>query len=219
MTESGSTIRFDRAEYANASEGGSAGRPCDVCRRPLGAQYWKWQTQIACAACRDRLAAALERSRSPTALVTALAQGTAAAMGCGLVYAFFVAATGTQFAIATIAIGYVVARVVRRATHGVGGRRAQVLAVILTYFGASMAYAGEALPSLRDAAANPAELLRGVLHMIALPVLVAPRDGLLAFIVGVGLWEAWTLSRGASPTLEGPFRVAAPPAPQVAPPS
>jgi hypothetical protein len=204
MTESSSNIRFDRAEYANEAQ--SPGPPCDFCRGPLGPQYWKWQTQVACAACRDRLAAALDQSRSARAFATAAAQGATAAFACGLGYALFVAVTRIQIAIATIGIGYVVARVLRRATQGVGGVRVQILAVLLTYVASSMAYAGDVLPDLRDALAQPAELLRGIGLMLSIPVLTATERPLTALIVGFGLWEAWKLSRGASATLEGPFR-------------
>jgi hypothetical protein len=131
-------LSFDRADYA---AGPGSGPPCGSCQGPLLGQYWKWQQQILCAGCRDRLADTLAASQSAASLGKAALLGGAVALGCGLAYAIFVAVTKTQLALITIGIAFVIAKVVRKASGGIAGRRFQVLAVVLTYLASAMGYA------------------------------------------------------------------------------
>jgi hypothetical protein len=62
------------------------------------------------------------------------------ALACGIGYAVFVAATKSQLALLTIGIGILVANAIRKASRGIGGRRFQVLAVVLTYLATTMGY-------------------------------------------------------------------------------
>jgi hypothetical protein len=137
MNDNGSELRFDRATYAKDA---SAGVPCASCKGPLGDPYWKWQQHTVCARCRDRLAGMLADSQSNKRLAKAILLGGATALGCGIAYAVFVAATKMQFALATIGIAFLIARVVRQASGGVGGVRFQVVAVAFTYLSATMGY-------------------------------------------------------------------------------
>jgi hypothetical protein len=147
MTEPGSDLRFDRATYASGS---GATAPCTVCKKPLGDRYWKWQQHIVCDACRNGLAATLESSQSASSFGKALLQGGLVALGCGVAYAIFVGVTKIQLAIATIGIAFVIAKVVRKASRGVSGRRFQVLAVALTYVASAMGYAPGIFKALGD---------------------------------------------------------------------
>jgi hypothetical protein len=183
----------------------------------------------------------LADSQSNKRLGMAILTGGATALGCGIAYAIFVAATGWQGAIATIGIAFVIARVVRKASGGLGGIRFQVLAVALTYLSATMGYIPEMWRELKEAAAEqdkqeaaktpsaptdtaaePASdgakskgSLGGVLIavasligiMLAAPLLNATEAPLGLLIVGIGLYEAWKLSRGPPVHLEGPFPV------------
>jgi hypothetical protein len=240
MTQSSEPdLRFDRAEYA---KDGEKAAPCSMCKGPLAGSYWKWQQHIVCAGCRARLEASLAESQSGARLAKAALQGGAAALACGIAYAIFVATTKMQFALATIGIAYVVARVLRKASGGVGGRRFQILAVALTYVAATMGYAPGIWAGLKEASAKRAKVEASpepageqadaqehpapqrsigavivavgflVGIMLAAPFLELTHAPLGLLIVAFGLWEAWRLSRAPPLRVEGPFQVGATPA-------
>jgi hypothetical protein len=151
VTDDGSGLRFDRATYGSTAE---TGVPCAKCKGSIGDAYWKWQRQIVCARCREELAKFLDDSQSQARLGKAILLGGATALGCGIAYAVFVATTRIQFALATIGIAFVIARVVRKASAGIGGRRFQAVAVALTYVAATMGYLPGIWAGLQEASAE-----------------------------------------------------------------
>jgi hypothetical protein len=153
MSESGE-LQFDRATYKGADPGPAGGVPCANCKGPLGDSYWKWQQHIVCSRCKDRLSGVLADSQSNKRLAKAILTGGATALGCGIAYAVFVGVTHIQFALATIGIAFLIARVVRQASGGVGGVRFQVVAVALTYLSATMGYIPGIWRGLQEAAAE-----------------------------------------------------------------
>lgn len=148
-----SALQFDRADYR-----GEAGMACANCKRPLVGEYWQWQKHTLCASCRKAFAAKFDASRSGAAFGKAALLGGATAIGCGIAYAIFVGVTKFQLALITIGIAYVIARVVRKASGGLGGRRFQVLAVALTYVASAMGYAAPVFNSLKDSSSPHAEV-------------------------------------------------------------
>jgi hypothetical protein len=139
-------LSFDKATYTHDA---SAGPPCSNCKGPLGEQYWQWQTRSVCAKCRGQLSELLERSQSKSAFWRAVWLGSATALGCGVAYAIFVAVANFQFALVTIGIAFLIAKVMRRCSAGVGGRKYQILAVVLTYVASAMGYAPGVMSGLR----------------------------------------------------------------------
>lgn len=214
MTESSSGLSFEKAAYVDA--GARAHAACGMCKRPLGSEYWKWLNQALCASCRDKAQRLLADSRSQVAFAKAAGLGGAAALGCGVAYALFVRTTHVSFALGTIGIAYAVGRVIRKASRGVGGLRYQVLAVVLTYLAAAMAYVPSIFLDLEDVFTQPAYLLHTLAMLPIAPIIAFTQSPLEALIVGFGLLQAWRITRAAAPAVEGPFRVAsavAPPAP------
>jgi len=151
MTEPSNVLRFDRAEFADRATGGT---PCASCKGPLGTEYWRWQRLVFCAKCRPKIGAQLASSQSNKALAKAALHGGGVALACGIGYAVFVGVTKFQLALLTIGIAYVVARVVRNASGGIGGTKFQVLAVALTYVASTMGYA----PGIVEAVKHSAEV-------------------------------------------------------------
>jgi hypothetical protein len=206
MNPTDSDLRFDRATYAKgAGTGAPTVTPCASCKGPLGDSYWRWQQVIVCGRCRDGIAARLADSQSNERLAKAILTGGATALACGIAYATLELALHVRMAIATIGIGYVVARVVRNASSGIGGTRYQVVAAALTYVAATMGYIPE-IWSGPSEAANPLKILA---RMLAAPLLNATESPIGLLIVGFGMWEAWKLTQGVPPLLEGPFRAGA----------
>jgi hypothetical protein len=154
MNETDQELRFDRATYSKEAGGGL---PCANCRGPLGDSYWKWQQLVVCSQCRDVLAGRLSDSQSSARFAKALLFGCATSLGCGIAYAIFAGATHMRFALATIGIAFLIARVVRHASGGIGGTRYQVAAVALTYFAATMGYIPEIWAGLKEASAEDAK--------------------------------------------------------------
>jgi hypothetical protein len=149
MSDTGSELRFDRATFTKDA---GSGVPCASCKGPLGDEYWKWQQHVFCTRCRDKLAGLISDSQSNARFGKAVLLGGATAIGCGIAYAIFVAATKMQFALVTIGIAFLIAKVLRKASGGPGGRRYQVLAVALTYVSATMGYAPGIWEGLKQAA-------------------------------------------------------------------
>jgi hypothetical protein len=147
MTETGSVLRFDRADYEKGVAGGPS---CGTCNGPLAPEYWRWRALVFCSACRPGIEAKIAESQSSRAFAKAALQGTGVAIACGIAYAVFVGVSHMQLALVTIGIAYVVARVVRKASGGLGGRRFQILAVALTYFASTMGYAPGIVKGLKE---------------------------------------------------------------------
>jgi hypothetical protein len=66
--------------------------------------------------------------------------GLAAAVAGAILYYAVIAITDLEIGLVAIAIGYMVGYGVRFGTGGRGGRRFQVMAILLTYFSVSLAY-------------------------------------------------------------------------------
>lgn len=124
------------------------------------------------------------------------------------------------WALVTVGIGYLVARVVRKASRGVGGVQYQVLAAVLTYLASAMAYPRTMVQDLEDVFSAPSYLLHTLLELPLAPIAALGHSPWNALIMGFGLWEAWRMTRGIAVTVEGPFRASAaspPPPPHASP--
>jgi hypothetical protein len=137
MGESGSVIDFDRAEYG-ANKPSAA--PCANCKKPIEDQYWNFRNSAVCGTCRSAIEGLVAKSTSTASLGNAALRGGGVALACGVAYAVFVAVSHIQLALVTIGIAFVIAKVVRKASGGIGGRRFQILAVALTYLASAMGY-------------------------------------------------------------------------------
>jgi hypothetical protein len=128
------TPQFDTAEYTNAP----GTTQCAVCQKPLAGVSYRINGHPVCATCTDQF-----RTRAPqgshAAFVRALAFGIPAAI-LGLIgYAAFEILTHLTIGYLALGVGYVVAKAMLFGSGGIGGRRYQIAAVILTYAAVSMA--------------------------------------------------------------------------------
>jgi hypothetical protein len=145
--EAAAKIDFERADL-----GEQAGEhlACGLCTRVITTEYWQSVGKVLCEPCSELVRATAAAARRGATLGKAFLLGGAAALGCGIGYAIFVGLTQIQFALVTIGIGWAIGRSIQRVTRGFGGRKHQVLAVVLTYFASSMGY----LPSVLKAFSN-----------------------------------------------------------------
>jgi hypothetical protein len=128
------TPQFNTAEYA-----GQPGTDrCQFCQQPIGARYYRVNNRMACPACTEKAAHAVPQD-SHAAFVRALLFGTGAAVAGLALYATVEIATGWIIGYVSLAVGWMVGKAMMAGSNGIGGRRYQIAAVLLTYAAVSMA--------------------------------------------------------------------------------
>ena len=117
-----------------------AGVSCLVCRGDISDKYYDINGQTVCGTCR---LVVLEQAATPrgwSAVLRAGVCGMGAAIAGAILYYAVIAITDLEIGLVAIAIGYMVGYAVRFGTGGRGGRRFQVMAMLLTYLSVSLAY-------------------------------------------------------------------------------
>ena len=138
----------------------SGGASCKVCRNPLAQTYFRAGNNMVCGRCADRIRREMPQDNH-AAFVRAILCGLVG-FAIGLViYAAFAIATGITIGYLALAVGFIVGKAVMIGSKGVGGRRYQIAAVLLTYAAVSMAsvpiaiHYMKAQPSQRPSAESP----------------------------------------------------------------
>jgi hypothetical protein len=138
------------------AESAAAATACAVCRTPLSFEYFDVNGQQICRTCSDQLAYQTATPREWSTLVRAGIAGVAAAILGAVLYFAVIAISGFEVGLVSIAIGYMVGYGVRLGTRGRGGRRFQVLALVLTYWAMGLAYSTLAIKAMFDEPAKDA---------------------------------------------------------------
>lgn len=129
-----STPQFTTAEYS----GSSGGDRCVSCNQPITARYYRVNTRMACEGCVQEL----ER-RQPADSHAGYVRGLLFGVGAAIVgmagYAGFTILTGLYIGYVSLAVGWFVGKAIMLGSKGIGGRRYQIVAVILTYAAVSLA--------------------------------------------------------------------------------
>jgi hypothetical protein len=196
------SLQFQKIEYADS-------RPkCALCQGPLESMYFHLAGQRICPACAEKARAAQARPAN-AAVVRGLLCGAGTAVLCSAGYASIVAITGYELALVAIAVGYLVGRAVRRGSAGLGGRRCQAGAVVLTYLAITLSY----LPLIiRGADASAGQVWAAIVPLLgialAFPFLQLSDgvSGLLGLaIIAFGLLQAWRQTARDPRLLMGPY--------------
>jgi len=146
-------LQFDRVETSGAPSGQGAESPaviCEMCGRSAGTEYYHVNGKPVCENCRQVLRSAAETPRTAGPLVRAGVLGLVAAIAGAAIYYAVIAITNFEIGLVAILIGYMVGYMVRRGAGGRGGRRFQILAVVLTYWAVGLAYTPLAFKGLTD---------------------------------------------------------------------
>jgi hypothetical protein len=231
-------LQFDTVVPQGAAV--SAALSCAYCKRPLPAEYYDVSGKSVCAGCRSQIETLLETPQGAGPFLRALAFGGVAGIAGAIVYYAVIAIANLEIGIVAILIGYMVGYAVRKGAGGRGGRRFQVLAILLTYLAVGLAYTPIVIkgaiesPTKTHASANatpeaptdPAPPARSALirilvlvagFVVALPVIVIigglPSSLLSAAIIFFGMRQAWRMTGTPRLAITGPYRVGAPPAP------
>jgi hypothetical protein len=130
------TPQFGTAEYASQSVAGNA---CEFCQQPLSGTYYRVNASRACPGCAERMRSEIDRDKH-AAYVRALTYGIGAAMVGLIGYALIaILLQGWVISYMSIGVGWLVGTAMMKGSNGVGGRRYQIAAILLTYAAVSMA--------------------------------------------------------------------------------
>jgi hypothetical protein len=126
--------QFGTAEYAV-----KPGPRCQFCQQSLSGTYYNVNGEMACPGCAERMRTEIDRDKH-AAFVRALTYGIGAAV-LGLIgYALIaILLQGWVISYMSIGVGWLVGTAMVKGSNGVGGRRYQIAAIVLTYAAVSMA--------------------------------------------------------------------------------
>ena len=125
--------QFTTAEFAR----NGAAMTCPACKRPISGQYFQVNRTPVCAECAAKFQNAIPKD-SHAAFVRAILFGVGGAVIGFALYVIFALATGLVIGFVSLAVGYIVGKAMNLGSRGVGGRRYQIVAVVLTYLAVSM---------------------------------------------------------------------------------
>jgi predicted lipid-binding transport protein (Tim44 family) len=128
------TPQFGTAEYA----GVPGTDHCQYCHQPIAGTYYRANESLACPTCADKIRADLARD-THSAFVRGLLFGIGAAIAGMILYAVFAIATGIIIGYVSLAVGWLVGKAIIKGSGGVGGKRYQIAAAVLTYCAVSVA--------------------------------------------------------------------------------
>ena len=146
-------LQFDRVETNGAHNEAGTDAPaviCEACGKPVGSQYYHINGKTACDNCRQIVLSSTVTPRTTGPLVRAGLFGLAAAVAGAAIYYAVIAITNFEIGLVAILIGYMVGYMVRKGAGGRGGRRFQILAVVLTYWAVGLAYTPLAFKGASD---------------------------------------------------------------------
>jgi hypothetical protein len=127
------TPQFGTAEYASTS----GSDRCKSCNQTLGSTYYRVNGATTCTYCAEQTKLHLPVD-SHSAFVRALIFGLGGAILGLLIYSGFGILTGLMVGYISLAVGYIVGKAMMKGSNGIGGRRYQIAALVLTYAAVSM---------------------------------------------------------------------------------
>ena len=133
-SESRSTPQFSTAEYAHVP----GTERCRVCSNLISGAYYRVNGLMACENC-ARQATEGQPNDSHSAFARGMLLGIGAALVGLIAYASFTIVTGWFLGYIALGVGWLVAKAIMKGSNGIGGRRYQIAAVILTYAAISLA--------------------------------------------------------------------------------
>ncbi len=128
--------KFERAEYHTDPP---APDKCAYCHRGIGTQYFRVDGHLACTSCAEH-AQSLIAPDSHKAFSRAVLFGAGGAVAGCLAYSLLVIVTGWTIGYAAIGVGWLVGKAMKTGSRGLGGRRYQITAAVLTYAAVAMSF-------------------------------------------------------------------------------
>lgn len=138
------SLEMERAEFADKDVA-----RCAACRERLAGSYYEIGGRICCAACHERVITKIAAKPGGAGFLRAAAAGVGAGVAGAVLYLAVRAATGYDFSLISILVGYMVGRAVHWGVRGYGGWLYQGLAVVLTYLAIVSVYIPGILVAMR----------------------------------------------------------------------
>jgi len=218
----GGVPQFSTAEYSNST----AESACKSCRHEISGSYYRVNGARTCTSCTQRVQDQLPKD-SHASFARGFAFGIGAALLGLIIYVVFALTTGLMIGYVSLAVGFIVGKAIMMGSRGIGGRRYQMAAVLLTYAAVSLAAVPIAISQYskhkqeqhqtqaQDPAAaakpkpSPAKAL-AVLTLIGLASpfleLSNPMSGIIGLIIlFVGINIAWKITAAKPVDILGPI--------------
>jgi hypothetical protein len=129
------TPQFGTAEYSIKP----ASNVCRLCQQPMGGTYYRVNASTVCPSCVEKLRPGMGID-DHAAFVRAVAYGIGAAVVGLIGYAVIaIVLQGWVISYMSIGVGWIVGTAMMKGSNGVGGRRYQIAAALLTYAAVSIA--------------------------------------------------------------------------------
>ena len=193
---------FSKAEFVREIN------TCNECQQPLVGNYYRKNDAMVCASCALQTRAIGPESEH-AAFVRAIGLGLVGALlGCAL-FAFVETAFHFTIGYLAIACAYFVARGMRYGSGGLGGRKYQIAAAVLTYLSVSMAFVPEVIYAVSKEGTGIAWGRMGMwLYLLKMgfisPLLELQDNGFNGviglIILAVGIRYAWRTMAGSAYT-------------------
>jgi hypothetical protein len=210
--------QFATAEFAP----NSPAMTCAACKRPIAGPYFKINGVQACAECSSKIQAQIPQD-SHAAFVRALVFGIGGAIAGFALYVIFALGTGLVIGFVSLAVGFIVGKAMSFGSRGVGGRRYQIVAVLLTYLAVSLSAVPIGIHQMRqhqtqtpsaETAAPQGQHVNvgkaiGALALIGIASpfldLQDPVHGIIGLVIlFVGMRFAWRFTAGRTLDVSGP---------------
>lgn len=133
-SNAGGPPQFNTAEYS-AKSGGDL---CRTCGRSISGAYYRVNGVMTCSSCSQKAEQTHPKDTHGT-FVRGITFGVGGAVLGLILYAAFGIFTGLVIGYISLAVGYIVGKAVKFGSNGIGGRRYQIAAALLTYSAVSMA--------------------------------------------------------------------------------
>lgn len=216
--------QFATAEYS--------GKPaCKSCGQALGGAYYRVNAALTCANCAQQIKDQMPKD-SHSAFGRAVLFGVGGAILGLVIYVGFALVTGWMVGYISLAVGYIVGKAIVQGSGGIGGRRYQMAAVLLTYIAVSLSAVPIAISQHMkqrtlqqhaqvsgDCAVNAPKMspvkVVGTLALLGLASpfleLSDPAHGIIGLIIlFVGIRIAWKITAGRPLSIVGPISEAVP---------
>ena len=156
-------LQFDRVSTGKPGDAPPGGAViCSSCKKPIADVYYHIGGKPICASCREKavneISAWQARGRGGSAAFRAVVYGVGAMVAGAFIYWAVMAYLNLEIGIVAILIGWMVGYMIRKATHNLGGRRYQILAVSLTYLAVGLAYTPFAFQEIMKGKGSGAQL-------------------------------------------------------------
>src|SRR5262245_49971933 len=125
--------QFSTAEYTSQS----GPDRCRSCAQPIVGSYFRVNGAMTCQSCARQAEHALPKDEH-AAFIRGLLFGVGGAILGLILYSAFGIITGLVIGYVSLAVGYIVGKAIKAGSRGMGGRRYQIAAALLTYAAVSM---------------------------------------------------------------------------------